>query len=218
MTPRWARTSTLASVVIGVLGVLGVLGFATVVRAAAPADLPAAPERAPAEIPPAPVETPAAPPVVVPPAVVVPLPTIVAPPPDALVAVASQPPTRASSGVGPPLAGVVTAVVPFIVGCTLWASSTRPELERAGTYVMATGFAAAPWVSHGLQGRWKRAAVFGGASVATSTATLIAMNAKDPFNPDFVNRQRVAFGVLLTSAMFASVVGVVDSFLTSEGP
>ena len=65
---------------------------------------------------------------------------------------------------------------------------------------MAAGFAAAPWVSHGLQRRWRRAAVFGGISLATSAATLAAMEAKDPFYAPYASRQRVPFGVLLTSA------------------
>jgi len=134
------------------------------------------------------------------------------------VARAPEPEARPSGGVGAPLAGAVTAVAPFVVGCALWANSTRPDLERAGTYVMAAGFAAAPWVSHGLQGRWRRAAVFGALATATSAATLVAMDVKDPFNPQYVNRQRVPFGILLTSAMFTSIIGVFDSFLVSERP
>ncbi|HVU49058.1 MAG TPA: hypothetical protein VHL80_00125, partial [Polyangia bacterium] len=105
-----------------------------------------------------------------------------------------------------------TAFVPFVVGCALW-STGKIDLERAGTAAMALGFAAAPWVSHGLQRRWKRAAIFGSISAATSAATLIAMEAKDPFVSMYANRQRVAFGVFLTSAMFAAAAGVFDSFL-----
>ena len=124
-------------------------------------------------------------------------------------------PTGASRAVRRPACrGVLTAFVPFVVGCGLW-SSNDGKLENVGTYVMAAGFAAAPWVSHGLQRRWKRAAVFGGVSVATSAATLIAMEAKDPFYAPYANHQRVAFGVFLTSAMFAAALGVFDSFLTA---
>jgi hypothetical protein len=132
---------------------------------------------------------------------------------------ATRPPTTVvleppppPGGAGPLVAGALTAFVPFAVGCAMW-SSGSDGLEKAGTTVMAAGFAAAPWVSHGLQGRWKRAAVFGSVSVATSAATLIAMEAKDPFYAPYANHQRVAFGVFLTSALFAAALGVFDSFL-----
>jgi hypothetical protein len=137
-----------------------------------------------------------------------------APPPTAVLVEPLAPP-RAQGSVGPLVAGVLTAFVPFVVGCALWSNSDRGDLENAGTYVMAAGFAAAPWVSHGLQRRWKRATVFGSVSAATSAATLIAMEAKDPFYAPYANKQRVAFGVFLTLAMFSSAVGVLDSFLTT---
>jgi hypothetical protein len=127
-------------------------------------------------------------------------PAIEAPPPDA-------------RGVVAPLAGTLTMLVPFAVGCALWSNGGSLASQKAGTYVMASGFALAPIVSHGIAGRWRRAAVFGATSVATSAATLVAMNVRDPFNPEYLNRQRVTFGVLLTSAMFAAAIGVLDSFL-----
>jgi hypothetical protein len=114
-----------------------------------------------------------------------------------------------------PLAGTLTMLVPFAVGCALWSNSGRDDLQKAGTYVMAAGFAAAPIVSHGVAGRWRRAAAFGSLSAATSAATLIAMELKDPFYPAYANRQRVPFGMLLTSSLFAAAVGVFDSFLTA---
>ena len=129
-------------------------------------------------------------------------------------------PAPAPGGAGPLLAGALTMFLPFVVGCGLW-STGNGSLGKAGTTVMASGFAAAPWVSHGLQRRWKRAAIFGSISAATSAATLIAMEAKDPFVARYANRQRVAFGVFLTSALFAAAVGVFDSFFiapASEGP
>ncbi|MDB4980367.1 MAG: hypothetical protein JWM82_1119, partial [Myxococcales bacterium] len=38
---------------------------------------------------------------------------------------------------------------------------------------------------------------------------------RDPFEPGYRNIQRVPFGMLLTSAMFAAAAGVVDSFLVA---
>jgi hypothetical protein len=145
-------------------------------------------------------------------------PALPQPPPAAVVvaptAVVVVEPVAPASGAGPLVAGVLTLLVPFVVGCGLW-STNNGDLEKAGTTVMAAGFAAAPWVSHGLQRRWKRAAIFGSFSAATSAATLIAMEAKDPFVAQYANRQRVAFGVFLTSALFAAALGVFDSFLVA---
>jgi hypothetical protein len=196
-----------------------VLGVA---RAALAADPAAEPDLPPAIVAPPPAPD-APPPAIVapPPAPNVAPPAIVAPPPAPSVAapaivvqpLAPAPPPAPGSG-GPLIAGALTMFVPFVVGCSLWATQDR-GLQRAGTTMMVTGFAAAPWVSHGLQRRWKRAAIFGGLSAATSAATLVAMAVKDPFDQAILNRQRVAFGVLLTSAMFAAALGVFDSFLTA---
>ena len=190
------------------------LGLARAAHAADPVPLdgavpeaaPAAPapeEAAPPPSPPAMAAAPAAPP-----------PAPIVAPPAIVVAPLEPAPARAPGSAAPLVAGALTAFVPFVVGSALW-STEKIDLERAGTITMALGFAAAPWVSHGLQRRWKRAAIFGSISVATSAATLIAMEAKDPFVSMYANRQRVAFGVFLTSALFASAVGVFDSFLSA---
>jgi hypothetical protein len=148
------------------------------------------------------------------PAPLVPAPSVapVAPPPLVIEAAPAPRQTRAAIA---PLAGTLTMLVPFAVGCALWSNGTRDDLEKAGTYVMAAGFAAAPIVSHGVAGRWRRAAAFGSLSVATSAATLVAMELKDPFYPAYTNRQRVPFGMLMTSSLFAAALGVFDSFLTA---
>jgi hypothetical protein len=138
------------------------------------------------------------------------------PPPVVLVAPLPAAAPEADAGVGAPLAGVATALLPFVAGSMLWALNDRPDLQKTGTVVMAAGFAAAPWVSHGIQRRWKRGAVFGAISAGLSAATLGLMAWKDPFNPNYKNRERVPFGVLLTTAMFASAVGVFDSFVLAE--
>jgi hypothetical protein len=136
-----------------------------------------------------------------------------APAPLPLVVEAAPAPRETRAAIAP-LAGTLTMLVPFAVGCALWSNSTRDDFQKAGTVVMAAGFAAAPIVSHGLAGSWRRAAAFGSVSVATSAATLVAMELKDPFYPPFTNRQRVPFGMLLTSSLFAAAVGVFDSFRT----
>jgi hypothetical protein len=114
-----------------------------------------------------------------------------------------------------PVAGAVTAAAPFVAGCVLWAQNDHRALQTTGTFVMLSGFALAPWVAHGVQGRWRRAAVFGAISTATAAATVVYMEHRDPFEPSYRNIERVPFGMLLTAALFASAAGVVDSFLVA---
>jgi hypothetical protein len=134
-------------------------------------------------------------------------PVVVAPP--------SPAPARDVTG---PLAGALTAFVPFTIGCALWAQDRNVAAQNAGTIVMASGFALAPWVAHGINRRWKRAAIYGALSVATSAATIGYMQYKDPFEPGYRNVDRVPFGMLLTSALFASAIGVIDSFVSGPAP
>jgi hypothetical protein len=140
------------------------------------------------------------------------------PPPVVLVEPLPAAPPAGEGGLGAPLAGVATAVVPFVIGCALWAQNGDENAQRAGTIVMTSGFAAAPWLSHGLQRRWKRGVIFGSIATGLSAATLGLMAWKDPFNPNYKNRERVPFGVLLTTAMFAAGAGIFDSFLLADAP
>ncbi|HEX3696746.1 MAG TPA: hypothetical protein VH374_15305 [Polyangia bacterium] len=114
------------------------------------------------------------------------------------------------------IAGSLTALLPLMVGSVLMSEDSRPSRQRDGVYIILGGFAAAPLVSHAVDRRWKRGTIFGLASLATTTATFINMNDRDPFDPDLANRKRLPFGVLLSSAFFAATVGVIDSFI--NGP
>jgi hypothetical protein len=138
------------------------------------------------------------------------------PPPVVLVQPLPDAPPPAEGGAGAPLAGAATAFLPFVAGCALWAQNDSVNVQRTGTVLMAAGFAAAPWVSHGMQRRWKRGAIFGSISGGLSAATLGLMAWKDPFNQNYKNRERVPFGVLLTAAMFAAAAGIFDSFLLAD--
>ena len=129
---------------------------------------------------------------------------------DELVSTAPAPEGPRAAGA---IAGSLTALVPFVAGSLLLSDDDRPGRQHAGVYVMAAGFAAAPWVAELTNRRWKRALGFGLASLATSAATLVAMEERDPFDPTLPNRKRLPFGVLLTSAFFAAAAGVIDSFV-----
>ena len=120
--------------------------------------------------------------------------------------------------VAAPLAGVLTAFVPLVVGGALIAQDDNRALQRDAVRIMVAGFAAAPIVSHAVAGRWRRALVFGLASVATSAATLVAMSVRDPFDPTIGNHKRLAFGFLFTASFFVGAGGVVDSFVVGPAP
>ena len=109
------------------------------------------------------------------------------------------------------IAGAATAIVPLIVGGALMAEDQSPRLEAAGFIVMASGFALAPWVAHGLEGSWRRAAIYGGISLALSAGAVAEMEASDAFERRVGNRQRIPTKVLLPLAMGSSVLGVVMS-------
>jgi hypothetical protein len=115
-----------------------------------------------------------------------------------------------------PIAGALTALVPLAVGGALVAQDDQPDRQRAGTYIVLSGFALAPWVAQGGGGRWKRALVYGLGSLALSTGAAVVMHAEDAYNPDIVDRDRLPFTVLLTTAFFAAAAGVMDSFIVSS--
>lgn len=116
------------------------------------------------------------------------------------------------------MAGALVALGSLAAGGALLAQDQRRDRQQLGTYIMLGGFAAAPWVSHGIAGRWRRALVFGLASVAASAAVWGAMRVQDPFDGYIANRDRLAFGVLFTTAFFTGGLGVVDSIVVGPEP
>lgn len=117
-----------------------------------------------------------------------------------------------------PVAGALTLFVPLVIGGVLVSHDSDRPLQRDGIAIMVAGFAAAPWVSHGLAGRWRRALAFGVSAAAASAATLVAMSARDPFDPTIGNHKRLPFGFLLTASFFLGAGGVVDSFVVGPSP
>jgi hypothetical protein len=107
--------------------------------------------------------------------------------------------------------------LPFVVGSLMVAQDGNPGRQRDGITLMTLGFAAAPWVAHG-QGRWRHALAFGLASLATSAGTLLAMGARDPFDPTIGNRNRLAFGFFLSASFLLAAGGIADSFIVGPGP
>jgi hypothetical protein len=107
--------------------------------------------------------------------------------------------------------GTATALVPLVVGGALMANDRSPHLQQAGMIVTLSGFALAPWVAHGIEGSWKRALIYGGATTLLSGATIIAMEASDAFNQHVGNRDRIPMKILLPLSMASSGLGVITS-------
>lgn len=114
------------------------------------------------------------------------------------------------------IAGTTTAIVPLIVGGALMAEDQSPRLEAAGFIVMASGFALAPWVANGVQRSWRRAAIYGGISLALSAGAVLEMEESHAFERRVGNKQRIPTKVLLPLAMGSSVLGVVMSLFGRE--
>lgn len=114
------------------------------------------------------------------------------------------------------IAGSATAIVPLIVGGAMMSEDQSPKLEAAGFIVMASGFALAPWVAHGIQGSWRRAAIYGGISLALSAGAVAEMEASDAFERHVGNRQRIPTKILLPLAMGSSMLGVVMSLFDHD--
>jgi hypothetical protein len=114
------------------------------------------------------------------------------------------------------IAGSATAIVPLIVGGAMMAEDQSPRLEAAGFIVMASGFALAPWVAHGVEGSWRRAAIYGGISLALSAGAVAEMEASDAFERRVGNRQRIPTKILLPLAMGSAMLGVVMSLFDRD--
>ena len=115
---------------------------------------------------------------------------------------------------GPPVgvaAGAVTAIVPMIVGGALMASDHSSSRQQVGVVVIVSGLALAPWVAHGVEGSWRRAAAYGGLTLALSAATVAAMKAGNVFDPTVDDNHRIPTGVLLSLSLAASAFAVVVS-------
>jgi hypothetical protein len=116
-----------------------------------------------------------------------------------------------------PVAGALTALVPFAAGSLLIADDGRPDRQRLGTYILAAGLATAPWVAHVGAGRPRRALVFGLTSLGLSAALVASMQWRDPYDVTIANHDRAPFSIILGTTVLAAVLGVVDGFLLAPG-
>jgi hypothetical protein len=123
---------------------------------------------------------------------------------------APEPPAEDPPAVGFAM-GTATAVVPLVVGGALMANDRSPQLQEAGMIVTLSGLALAPWVAHGIEGSWSRAAIYGGVTTLLSAATVVAMEASDGFNQHTGNRARIPMKIFLGMSLASSGLGVVMS-------
>jgi hypothetical protein len=115
------------------------------------------------------------------------------------------------------IAGSATAIVPLVVGGVLMAHDQSPRLERTGVIIMASGFVLAPVVAHGLEGSWRRAAIYGGVTAALAAGAVVVMEEIDAFSPHTGNDQRIPMKILLPLSMGSSALGVVMSLFDRRG-
>ncbi len=133
-------------------------------------------------------------------------------------AVTTAPPVEKS---GPPVvwsvvAGLATGLLSLAIGGALLATDNKSE-QQAGTYVMMTGLALAPVVSHMVSREWKRAAIFG----SIPTASLLGMTWLLQVHPQVIyegnkDPTRIAFVVLVAFSVVSSAGGIVDSLWAGE--
>jgi hypothetical protein len=136
------------------------------------------------------------------------------------LALAAQLPAEPPPDDAPPVglvAGAAVAIAPLVAGSLLMAHDQSPQLEKAGVIVMASGFVLAPVVAHGLEGSWKRAALFGGLTLALSAGAVVVMEEIDAFSPHTGNDQRIPMKIMLPLAMTTSAFGVVMSAFDRRG-
>jgi hypothetical protein len=113
-------------------------------------------------------------------------------------------------------AGVATGLVSLAVGGALMATNNHREME-AGTYVMMTGLALSPAISHLASREWGRAAIFG----ALPTVALIGMAALLEVHPPVLyegnkDPTRIVYATLVAAAVVTAAGGIVDSMWAGE--
>lgn len=142
--------------------------------------------------------------------------TLAAAPAAAPAAATSAAPADEAPPVGL-LAGAATAILPLIAGGLLLAHDQSPRLEASGVIAMASGFALAPWVAHGVEGSWRRAAIYGGVTTALAAGAVVAMEASDAFDPRVGNDHRIPMKILLPLSMASAGFGVIMSVFDRRG-
>jgi hypothetical protein len=113
-------------------------------------------------------------------------------------------------------AGLATAMVPLAVGGGITAGSDSQTAKYAGIYVIAGGLALAPLVSHAMHREWKRGLAFGAVPVACGAAVIGLLAGQENLLDGGGAPPRIAFGALLAIELFASAVGLIDSFMYGE--
>jgi len=113
-------------------------------------------------------------------------------------------------------AGLATGLLSMAIGGALAASDDHGR-QQAGTYVMMTGLALAPAVSHLVSKEWGRSAIFG----ALPTAALLGMVGLLEAHPQVTyegnkDPHRTGYVVLIAVSIVSSAGGIVDSMWAGE--
>ena len=118
------------------------------------------------------------------------------------------------------VAGMVTALVPLVIGVSFVAAQNQVAatdgLRNVGFAVSGVGPALAPIVGHVVLGEWGRAAAFGAPTVAAEVGLSVFMAAM----PDGVFQgtptSRTSFGLIYTADILGAAIGMVDVMMAHE--
>jgi hypothetical protein len=127
---------------------------------------------------------------------------------------ADSPGESAAPSMLAPTLGALAALGTLAAGGALFGDD-RPERQATAAYVMAGGMAIAPWLAHAGASPSRRAVAFGAAALLASVGTILTARFNNPFGTGSGNRERVPFGVMFTTAFFASTAGVIDGFVAA---
>jgi hypothetical protein len=107
-------------------------------------------------------------------------------------------------------AGALTALVPFAVGASLFASNFDVDRRTAASLVMAYGMALAPVVSHLVAKEWSRAAIFGAIPLACAVGITVLVEVQPTVTFYGTREGRWAYGLLLSATTLSAGIGVAD--------
>jgi hypothetical protein len=110
-------------------------------------------------------------------------------------------------------AGALTALVPLSIGASIFASDANVDhtVRNPGVLVAGWGLALAPIVSHLVVREWKRAAIFGSASVACAIGLTVLLEVQPNATTYGTRETRFAFGLLTSLTTISAAVGLIDT-------
>ena len=112
--------------------------------------------------------------------------------------------------------GCALALASMAVGGGISGGSEGERARRTGIEILVGGLALAPTVSHLIAGEWKRAAVFGGASLSLAIFTTVLVEESTAVLDGGEKTSRIPFGIAIAAQVAVSTAGLIDSLMAGE--